>query len=95
MRAYETLVVFRPDLEQEAVAELVSTLKMMIEKVGEVEMEDDWGSRKLAYMIDDKYTEGHYYLIHFKTDDTALLEDLDHIYKVNDAFIRSIVIKRD
>ncbi len=95
MRAYETLVVFRPDLEQEAVTELVSNLKAIIEKAGEVEMEDDWGSRKLAYMIDDKYTEGHYYLMHFKIEDLTVLDDLDHIYKVNDAFIRSIIIKRD
>ena len=94
MRKYETLFVLKPDLEKEAIEELVGKVKAVIEAAGEIEKVDDWGKRKLAYEIDKKYQEGFYVLIDFKSDN-SVLDALDHLYKINEQFIRSIVIKKE
>ncbi|MBC3804860.1 30S ribosomal protein S6 [Acetobacterium fimetarium] len=94
MRAYETLFVLKPDLEKEAIEELVGKVKTVIETAGTVEKVDDWGNRKLAYEIDKKYQEGHYILVDFSAEN-SVLDALDHLYKITEPFIRSIVIKKE
>jgi len=94
MRKYETLFVLKPDLEKEAIEELVGKVKAVIEAAGEIEKVDEWGKRKLAYEIDKKYQEGFYVLVDFKSDN-SVLDALDHLYKINEQFIRSIVIKKE
>ena len=94
MRAYETLFVLKPDLEKDAIEELVGKVKVIIEAAGTVEKVDDWGNKKLAYEIDKKYQEGHYVLVDFAAEN-SVLDALDHLYKINEPFIRSIVIKKE
>jgi small subunit ribosomal protein S6 len=94
MRKYETLFVLKPDLEKEVIEESVTKVKAVIEAAGEIEKVDEWGKRKLAYEIDKKYQEGFYVLIDFKADN-SVLDALDHLYKINEQFIRSIVIKKE
>lgn len=94
MRKYETLFVLKPDLEKETIEELVGKVKAVIEAAGEIEKVDEWGKRKLAYEIDKKYQEGFYVLVDFKADN-SVLDALDHLYKINEQFIRSIVIKKE
>lgn len=94
MRVYETLFVLKPDLEKEAIEELVGKVKAVIEAAGEIVKVDEWGKRKLAYEIDKKYQEGFYVLVDFKSDN-SVLDALDHLYKINEQFIRSIVIKKE
>ncbi|MDP2842604.1 MAG: 30S ribosomal protein S6, partial [Acetobacterium sp.] len=40
------------------------------------------------------YQEGFYVLIDFKAEN-SVLDALDHLYKINEQFIRSIVIKKE
>jgi small subunit ribosomal protein S6 len=94
MRAYETLFVLKPDLEKEAIEELVGKVKSVIEATGTIDKVDEWGKRKLAYEIDKKYQEGYYVLVDFKSEN-SVLDALDHLYKINEEFIRSIVIKKE
>lgn len=94
MRKYETLFVLKPDLEKEVIEELVGKVKAVIEAAGEIEKVDEWGKRKLAYEIAKKYQEGFYVLIDFKAEN-SVLDALDHLYKINEQFIRSIVIKKE
>lgn len=94
MRAYETIFVLKPELEKEVVDSFIAKVKTIIEAAGEIEAVDEWGKRKLAYEIDKKYTEGYYVLITFKAE-TSVLDNLDHLYKINDDVIRSIVVKRE
>ncbi|WKY49274.1 30S ribosomal protein S6 [Eubacteriaceae bacterium ES3] len=94
MKAYETLFVLKPELEKEAIDELIGKVKATIETAGTVENVDEWGKRKLAYEIDKKYQEGYYVLVDFKADN-SVLDALDHLYKITEPFIRSIVIKKE
>lgn len=94
MKMYETLFVLKPELEKEAIEELIGKVKATIETTGTVENVDEWGKRKLAYEIDKKYQEGYYVLVDFKAE-KDVLDALDHMYKINEPFIRSIVIKKE
>lgn len=94
MRAYETVFVLKPDLEKELIEELVGKVKAIIEANGTIDNVDEWGKKRLAYEIEKKYQEGYYVIIEFKAEN-SVLDALDHLYKINDSFIRSIVIKKE
>ncbi len=94
MRLYETLFILKPDLEKEIVEELITKVTTIIETAGTIEKVDQWGKRKLAYEIDKKYKEGYYVVVTFKAEN-SVLDALDHLYKINEPFIRSIVIKKE
>jgi small subunit ribosomal protein S6 len=94
MRLYETLFILKPDLEKEIVEELIGKVTTIIETAGTIEKVDQWGKRKLAYEIDKKYKEGYYVVVTFKAEN-SVLDALDHLYKINEPFIRSIVIKKE
>ena len=57
-RKYETILVTRPDLSEEAFTALVEKFKGLIGEHGTVISEEDWGVKKLAYPI-DFLNEGH------------------------------------
>ena len=90
MNKYETLVVLRPDLEEEKRNELIEKFKGIIASDGEVEEVNEWGMKKLAYEI-NKLKEGYYVLINFKAN-TDLPKELERNYRISDAVIRYIVI---
>ncbi len=94
MKAYETLFVLVPDMEKEAIEAEIAKVKAVIEKAGEVESVDEWGKRTLAYEIDKKYTEGYYVLINFKAE-KSVLDDLNHLYRITDGFIRDLIVLRE
>lgn len=94
MRAYETVFVLRPDLEKEALTATIDKVKAVIETSGEVESVEEWGSKKLAYEIDKKYNDGYFVLINFVCDN-SVLDELEHIYRINDEFIRNIIVKKE
>jgi len=94
MKAYETVFVLVPELEKEAIDNEIARVKAVIEKAGEIESVDEWGKRKLAYEIDKKYKEGYYVLIQFKSE-KSVLDDLNHLYRISDNFIRDIIVSRE
>ncbi|MGB9592338.1 MAG: 30S ribosomal protein S6, partial [Candidatus Kryptoniota bacterium] len=60
MRNYELVMIARPDLEENALTEIITKVTNWInENGGQIEKVDQWGKRKLAYPI-NKQTEGHY-----------------------------------
>ena len=64
MAKYETMLVTKAGLDEEASAALVGKFKSMIEANGTIDSVDEWGTRKLAYPINDE-TEGVYTVISF------------------------------
>ncbi|MDG2764741.1 30S ribosomal protein S6, partial [Vibrio parahaemolyticus] len=65
MRKYEIMLIFYPDYEEEKRNAVMDRLKGIIETDGKVETIDEWGLRKLAYLIND-YAEGYYVLVNFE-----------------------------
>ena len=72
MRHYEVVVIFQPEMDETAVADLLERVKGWItESGGVIAKVDNWGKRRLAYLI-RKQREGQYYLIHAEMSPDAV-----------------------
>ncbi len=91
--SYEAMLVFSVANGDEAVQELVEKFKAMVEANGTLESVDEWGKRKLAYLINDE-PEGYYALYNFQSSPEFPAE-LDRVVKITDGVLRSLVIKKD
>ena len=85
MKKYETMFVLKTDLAEDAIKGIIERVKAAIE---------EWGKRKLAYLIDKKYTEGYYVLINFSAE-SKVLPELEHNFKINENFIRHMIINKE
>lgn len=66
MRQYELVLIVQPDLDEEATTAVIDRVKALItSNGGEIEKEDIWGSRQLAYEIKD-FREGYYVYMEVK-----------------------------
>lgn len=90
---YETMLITTTKLEEEASAALVAKFKTLIEKNGKIESIDEWGTRRLAYPINDE-NEGVYTLINF-TSGPDFPAELDRVYKITDGVLRSMIIAKE
>lgn len=90
--AYETIFVIDCALDEEKRKEVIEKFTELIKSNGELESVNEWGVRRLAYLIDHK-KEGYYVLVNFKAE-AEFPAELERIYKITDAIIRSIVIRK-
>ena len=90
---YETVFVVNPELSEEDTQNLVKKFTDLIAQNGTIENINEWGKRKLAYLI-NKESEGYYALINFESTPDFPAE-LDRRYKITDGVLRSIIVKKD
>ena len=90
---YEVLYVINPTLSEEDTAALVARFKELAESRGTVNEVEEWGKRKLAYLIDDK-DEGYYVLMTF-TSGPEFPAELDRLMRINTGIMRSIIVCKD
>ena len=91
MTKYEAIVVLSVNNKtDEDVQSLVEKFKALIEKNGTLESVDEWGKRKLAYLI-NKEAEGYYVLFTFESE-AAFPAELDRVSKITDGVLRSMII---
>lgn len=87
---YEVMVVFSLKNGEEQVKALIEKFRASIERhAGAVEVNEDWGKRKLAYPIEDE-TEG-YYVIYTFTSQPDYPADLSRRLNLSDGILRSLV----
>lgn len=87
---YEAMVVYSLKNGEESVKELASKFKGVIERHAEaVEVNEEWGKRKLAYPINDE-TEG-YYVIYSFTSKPDFPAELSRRLNINDGVLRSLI----
>lgn len=90
---YESIFIVNATLEQDAINDVVTRFKTLVEEHGTLESVDEWGRRRLAYPINDM-NEGYYVLMNFSAP-TDFPAELDRIYKISDPIIRSLIIAKD
>ena len=90
---YEVLYVINPTLREEDTAALVARFKELAESRGTVNEVEEWGKRKLAYLIND-LDEGYYVLMSF-TADPAFPAELDRLMRINTGIMRSIIVSKE
>src|ERR1700749_1506106 len=92
VRLYDLVLVLSMNAEDERRAKILSDVESQITTAGgAVERNDDWHNRPLAYEINHQ-AEGEYHLFQF-TGPTALLEDLSHTLRIDDAVLRFRIIR--
>ncbi len=92
MNKYESIVVFKTQLEEEKRVSLLEKFKSIIESDGKIESVDEWGVKRLAYEI-NKCNEGFYYLINFEAD-SELPKELERNYRISEDVIRYNIIRK-
>lgn len=93
MVKYESIFVYSVEGKtEEEVKALVEKFKALIEKNGTVESVDEWGKKKLAYLINDE-AEGYYVLYNFECEPTFPAE-LERIAGITEGVLRSIVVRK-
>ena len=89
---YETVFIVNPDLNEDAAKGMLDKFTALItDNGGAIEKVDEWGKKKLAYLIDD-FSEGYYYVVTF-TSGAAVPAELDRIFNITDGILRSLIIK--
>ena len=87
---YEACLIYSVAEGEEKVNELKEKFANLIAENGTVASVDEWGKRKLAYLINDE-AEGFYVFTTFESAPEFPAE-LDRVFKITDGALRSLVV---
>jgi small subunit ribosomal protein S6 len=91
VRIYEAVYIFDAALDETGINEKLDGYhKLVTGEDGEVTAVDHWGSRQLAYPIDNKKT-GYYVVAQFNGD-PASLPEFERVLKLDDSLLRYLVV---
>ena len=91
--AYEAVLLFSLSKGEEAATALKEKFQELIAQHAEPGDIDDWGKRKLAYLIDDE-AEGWYVLYNFVSG-AAFPAELERVSGITDGVLRSMVVRKN
>ena len=90
---YEAVLIFSVlNKDEAAIAAMVEKFKALIEANGTVEGVDEWGKRRLAYLIDDE-PEGYYAIYTFESAPEFPAE-LERVAKITEGVLRVMTIRK-
>jgi small subunit ribosomal protein S6 len=90
MRHYEIVFIVHPDQSEQVSAMIERYRTLVTAGNGQVHRVEDWGRRQLAYPI-QKVHKAHYVLMNVECDQ-AVLDELGHAFKFNDAVLRHLTV---
>ena len=96
MRKYETLMITRPSLEEDAVKAVLDDITALIAREGgTVNGVDVWGLRRLEYPIKNEES-GHYAVINFSSE-AGVVKELERVTGIRDDVLRvkTVVLEGD
>ena len=93
MRHYEIVLLVHPDQSDQVVGMVERYISQIKEADGQIHRLEDWGRRQLAYPI-NKIHKAHYILMNVECSQTTL-DELEELFRYNDAIIRNIIIRRE
>ena len=92
MNKYESVVIVNPNVEENALKELIERFQTLINTDGKVEQVNELGKKQLAYEI-NKNKEGYYVVYDFEAN-PKLIAELERNYRITDEIIKFIVVKK-
>ena len=92
MSNYETIIIYSVKNGEEAAKELSEKFKAMMEKNGTVDSVDEWGKRRLAYLINDE--EDGYYVLYNHACEPEFPAELERVLGITDGVLRSIIVAK-
>lgn len=94
MPTYELGIVLSPEMEGEERETFLGEVRQLIAGAGgEIQKEDEWGKRSLAYMINHK-REGFYTFWTFQAPGTAVAP-IEYKLRMSDQVLRHLVLNMD
>ena len=91
MRHYEVVLIVHPDQSEQVPAMVERYQGVVTGQGGQVHRFEDWGRRQLAYPI-QKLVKAHYVCLNIECGQ-AVLDELEHAFRYNDAILRYLVSK--
>ena len=92
--AYETAVIINAALDDEQIESIISRIKdTIISNGGEIKNVDNWGRKRLAYMV-KKSKIGYYYFFRFFAP-SNIISKLERFYQLDEQILRYLTIKLD
>ena len=92
MRRYETIYILRPNLGEEEITKVVeSTNAILSSDDGEIIALDQWGLRKLAYLI-KKESNGYYVYCDYATAPDNVSE-MERKFRIDDTVMKYMTVK--
>lgn len=92
MRHYEITFLVHPDQSEQVPAMIDRYKDMVTSGQGNIHRVEDWGRRRLAYMINDVY-KAHYVMLNIECN-LDVLGEIENNFKFNDSILRHLVIRR-
>ncbi|MFN3598921.1 MAG: 30S ribosomal protein S6 [Aquificaceae bacterium] len=93
LREYESVFILKPTLSESEVQSRRQEIKDFIQKKGgQVINITDWGTKQLAYPIQG-FNHGRYFILHIRSENPQLPNELDFYYKINENIIRWLNIQ--
>ena len=93
MRHYEIVLLVHPDQSDQVPGMLERYRSLVENNGGQVHRSEDWGRLQLAYTI-AKLHKAHYLMLNIECD-AATLEELEGMFRFNDAILRYLTVRKD
>ena len=95
MKFYETTYIVHSALQEGRLNDITESINNFIKSIGgEILYFDNWGRKKLSYMI-EKQKYGTYIYIQFKVSDNSQMKNLNMEFEHNPNILRSLTVKID
>lgn len=92
MRHYEIVFLVHPDQSEQVPAMIERYSEMVTSGNGTVHRVEDWGRRRLSFMINDVH-KAHYVMVNIECG-LDVLAEIERNFKFNDSILRHLVIRR-
>ncbi|MDY6820598.1 MAG: 30S ribosomal protein S6 [Deferribacterota bacterium] len=93
MRVYETILITRANLTDDASESIYNEVKDYLEKNDcQILKEEKWGRKKLAYDI-DKQNDGIYYYIKYISSKYSIPKELERRLNLNENILRFLTTR--
>ena len=92
MRHYEITFLVHPDQSEQVPAMIDRYKDLVASGHGNIHRVENWGRRRLAYMINDVY-KAHYVMLNIECN-LNVLGEIEKNFKFNDSILRHLVIRR-
>lgn len=92
MRRYETIFIVRPNIAEDEIEAITAKAVATIEGDGGIMLRiNNWGLRKLAYLI-KKESQGYYVYLDFAGVPVSVAE-IERIFRIDDRILKYLTVK--
>jgi small subunit ribosomal protein S6 len=92
LKSYECTIILSPVISDIEVKTLTKKYgKVIVTEGGEITKVEEWGKRRLAYMIND-FEEGYYVLVSHRSDNKGL-DELNRQLRLDENVLRHMIVR--